>query len=589
MYYQIIYSVANKEQINVFTNEIKEYTEILGDIFKKEEIDTPELVKQVINNLKTVSSYTFESKNTVYFYDFTKLKFELDDEQKEHVKRLYNIMINNISALDLSKMGTGKTFTSSYLVHKMKLKTIIICPVSVVTKWKDMKNKGVPILDVISYDSLRGKNQPYLKIVEDENDKTYYEPSEYLIKLLEGGKIMIILDEVHRTKNNTLTFKAVNTISKILFEVNKNNYILLISGTIIDKKEFQFYNILRIMGIITMNSLSVYDSKNGVLKLRGLNQLWKKCEILDINMTDKIIKKHGGWNKENLNDIAYDLFIEVIEKNLSSKILVNDSFADLDIRNRFISPRTSQENEELSYYVSKFAGLPFFTRTLNSDLEINTKNLSGSFGELQLILVAIEYAKRNIFIREIQNILDEEENTKVVLACSFIKTIDFICDSLYAYEPIKMTGSVPKNQRDELYSKFQEPNDNYRLLVGNIDVLSTGIDLDDKDGNYPRKVLVSPNYKTMILRQFIYRFKRKLTKSNTTIDMIYAKLKGLDESKLIKALETKGNIMKEASLDLDEGEHYPDSNKDDFESYKYTDLKKLDNMVKIKKVFNMED
>lgn len=579
MSYQVIYIVKNKEKINTIVSDksknkilnengiitnFSEYDYLLKDIFKDELIDTPEKIKEVEKNLKTNNFFTFDSNNTLCVYDLKSLKFELDGYQVEHAKKLYNILINNMSALDISRMGTGKTFTASYLAHKMKVRAVVICPASVIGVWLKMREKGVPVWEVITYDTLIGTNQPFLKKIVDNEDKTIYEPSDFLLTELDKGKIMFIFDEVHRTKNNSLTFKAVRAITKTMFEMKKNNYSLLMSGTVIDKKVGQHINILRVMGIITMNTLAIYESKERVLRLRGVNQLWKKCQNLDPITTDRIIKKYKFWDKDNIEDITYDLFIEVIEKNMASKMVPPNSDIELEIRNRFISPLNSMERDELTLFISKFASSTFFVRDMATNaITIDGRALASSLGFLQELLVGIEFAKRHIFLREIKNVLEEEKNTKIILACSFIKTIDFVYDNLMDYEPIRMTGSIPKERRAKILEEFQESNNKCRVLVGNIDVLSTGIDLDDKDGNYPRRVFISPNYKTMALRQFVFRFKRKLTKSNTLIDMVYAKLDGLDESRLIDALVKKGKVMKEASQDIDIGEAYPD----DYENY----------------------
>lgn len=575
MSYQVIYIVKNKEKINTMitdklgpkilneegeSTQISPYDQLLSRIFKDEKIDTPDQVKEVVKNLKEFSFFTFHSKNVLCVYDIKHLKFDLDDYQVEHAKKLYNILINNMSALDISKMGTGKTFTASYLANKMKVRAVVICPASVISVWLNMRIKGVPIWHVITYDTLIGENQPFLtKITDKENNNVIYEPSEYLIRELNKEKVMFIFDEVHRTKNNSLTFKAVRAITKAMYEIKKKNYTLLMSGTVIDKKIGQHINILRILGIITMNSLAIYEPERKVLRLRGVNQLWEKCMKLDPLTADMILKKHDYWQRGNIEDITYDLFIEIIEKHMASKMSPPNSDIKLEIRNRYIAPRDPREKEELVYYISKFSSSKFFVRDLATGaLSVDTRSLSGSLGILMELLVGIEFSKRHIFLREILKILEESENTKVVLACSFIKTIDFVFESLIKYDPIRMTGSIPKERRNAMLADFQEPSNKYRVLIGNLDVLSTGIDLDDKEGNFPRRVFVSPNYKTMILRQFMFRFKRKLTKSDTTIDMVYAKLDGLDESRLIDALVKKGRVMKEASQDLNEGEAYPE-------------------------------
>jgi SNF2 family DNA or RNA helicase len=65
----------------------------------------------------------------------------------------------------MSMMGAGKTYVSSEIAIKFGFKkVIVICPASVVGKWKMMKSTyGVPIQYVMSYEMLRSTkdHQPF--------------------------------------------------------------------------------------------------------------------------------------------------------------------------------------------------------------------------------------------------------------------------------------------------------------------------------------------------------------------------------------------------------------------------------------------
>ncbi len=143
--------------------------------------------------------------------------------------------------------------------------------------------------------------------------------------------------------------------------------------------------------------------------------------------------------------------------------------------------------------------------------------------------------------------MSENPMCKIVLACNFTQTIQDLARELEdEFQPLLLDGSVPSNKRQNVLRPFQEPNLTRRLLIGNVHVLSSGIDLDDKDGSYPRVCFVSPNYNTIDLYQISYRFLRALdTKSDSEMYMLY--VKNHAEMNLLSAIATKGKIMKDVT------------------------------------------
>jgi len=113
------------------------------------------------------------------------------------------------------------------------------------------------------------------------------------------------------------------------------------------------------------------------------------------------------------------------------------------------------------------------------------------------------------------------------------------------YNPLKLNGEMSCNDRWTNINKFQEANNNYRLLIGNVQVCSSGIDLDDKNGGFPRFCLVSPNFSTITLYQLSHRFQRANTMSYSTIHFVYSK--NNKELSILDAIARKGKIMKEVT------------------------------------------
>jgi hypothetical protein len=86
--------------------------------------------------------------------------------------------------------------------------------------------------------------------------------------------------------------------------------------------------------------------------------------------------------------------------------------------------------------------------------------------------------------------------------------------------------------------------------------MSTGIDLDDKDGKFPRIAFVSPNYSSINLYQLGFRFLRADTKSATELYFVY--VAHAHESKILKVLSAKSKVMKETTPEqVDNGVIFP--------------------------------
>ena len=77
---------------------------------------------------------------------------------------------------------------------------------------------------------------------------------------------------------------------------------------------------------------------------------------------------------------------------------------------------------------------------------------------------------------------------KVVVAVNFVDTIADLKNLLLkeGFSVNLLTGSMSEPQRTRSIEEFQRPSTECRILLANQSVCSTGIDLDDKDGNYPR-------------------------------------------------------------------------------------------------------
>ena len=64
---------------------------------------------------------------------------KLFNQQVSHTNKLISILDKYPLAFDFSMMGTGKTYTSSFIGKNYK-NVIVVCPVSIKSKWEYMKS-----------------------------------------------------------------------------------------------------------------------------------------------------------------------------------------------------------------------------------------------------------------------------------------------------------------------------------------------------------------------------------------------------------------------------------------------------------------
>lgn len=471
--------------------------------------------------------------------------FTLKDYQVPHVERIKKILHNTHCAFDMSMMGTGKTFTTSSLSIQCKFANIIVvCPTTVEARWHQMRNYGISIYDVVSYQSLRSTkgHQPKHGLLErydtikDEGGEDYhFKVTPRFEELVKDG-VLVVFDEAQNVKNKSVQAEACKTLASYILSQTGRSRFMLLSGSPIDKEEHAI-NIMQLMGFIRSHRLFIYHKESDRLELRGAQELVDYCNSIDRELTAAVLRETPFLPK-NVRHVCYLLFQKVLKPNITSAMPPPHTNVPIDCKNGYYRMADPDSNELIS-------AITDLHQAARYNESCGTVNVEGeNLGAITNALMAIERTKVRTFVRKAIEELQRDPNCKVGIFVNYKVTLKHIAESLDEYRPLILQGNVPKKKREPIIEKFQAPNTEYRVLISNLKVASTGIDLDDKIGTHPRICYASPNYLISELHQLTRRFLRMDTKSVARIRFVYGSC-GRRETSILNALALKSTVLKE--------------------------------------------
>jgi len=527
---------------------------------------------------------------------------ELYEYQNKNYENIKTILKDSYFSVDISDLGSGKSFVAlNYYLKNDDLNYAIVVTINnIVPKWKEILktyNIHKPVL-VLSYSDLSGVLNHQLKtellyredtqgeskinfvnfsVTESHNVKYY--STNYLRELIENGAFLI-LDEYHVIKKHVSNCsKACSKIMKEIKLSGGNSKILILSGTLFDNEKYAI-SFFKNLGIYESKRLTKYchededtytsygdntmylpTNLNDFLNMKyskwiGLREIFDFCECVvykkeKVSLHTLIKKefknvKNNKMIVKNKEEFIFTLFKMTILKHLSSKMTVkkenNDKCPELKINNFFYNYRSQKDAMIISEAVDSIIKQVNYDDKTNKIIETSIRmNLLGGVKSL----MKYEYGSVDL-LHEVVSKDMNETSKKVVVCCNFINTIDLLSEKLKEFNPMVMTGKTAFGKRNEFIKKFQSSDDDRRLILSNFKIISTGIDLDDKFGNHPRKCYVMPNFYAIDLHQLNYRFLRANdTKTDTEIHMIY--YKGNILNRVINCLNRKGNIIKDIS------------------------------------------
>lgn len=438
----------------------------------------------------------------------------LEPYQVPHYERMCSILERSHCALDKSPVGAGKSYVLAAIAQYFGFRhVLIVCPKSVQVSWEEViENTQIPVVDIITYASLRGStgrtlSHPYLVRHDKDGSSPVFAPTETFQKLIEEGTL-IVFDELQNIKNASAQMLAAKAMFTYLYNHDTpNSRIVCLSGTPIDK-EAQATNLLRAMGFIRHRNL--HDRVDGVIRLQGADELIRICRGFDPVKTEEICN-HAYYTPHVVKEMVYELFCEVILKSIGSCMIPPPLEVQKDVKNGYYVVEDGKALARGVKQLEAAAGYSAETETYDKG--------TAEWGGIGKALAEIELAKVPVFVRLAKKRLLENSMQQVIIFVNYTESLTQLQSQLSEFQPLVMYGKTNIKDRIKIVHAFQSGSS--RLLIANTEVGGVGINLHDLFGDRPRFVYGSPSYKAISMHQATGRVYRRGTRSMPVIRWVY--------------------------------------------------------------------
>lgn len=477
----------------------------------------------------------------------------LKDFQIQHYRDCLRILLDNFSYYDTSKTGTGKTIIASRLSLDLQLPIFVVCPANVVDTWARMvRDYGINIIEIISYDKLVGKGQTkhnYLYRTEEtemrgntsDKKNSKYVPTDIMKQIINNG-ILYIIDEAHNIKNDSLGIKACYAISQEIVKSQGRSRIGILSASMLTKPT-NVINLLLAGGII--NKYKLYDVIGfGELDLRsyGFQYFYNYCYSINPTLTRSLAPvsfDYTNYRSSLIKNYIISLYKHIVMPRVmrGMKEISLPYERDVKICYYNTTPRETEMIREGEVYLSDAAKI----FAMNEG-----RNMTTAFGYMQHAIKLLENGKIPIIFRKSKDVLRENPNAKIIIYLWHIDQMKAMKNMFTnaGFEAELLYGETKKADKTLIINKFQEPNNNLQILISNPRVGGVGIDLDDQDGNHPRHMFIIPHYYFIYIYQSLGRIYRANTKSKATIRFVYSR-NFLQEIRILDALAKTSKNLRE--------------------------------------------
>ena len=503
--------------------------------------------------------------------------------------------------------GWGKTRVAVLIAQTLALSGLlpfVVCPLTLIPQWKEIfASAGIPCAGFYTYAAIRGSgvkcNHPwlvresgktgpfhatdylvemltpsseddvikvgtayeqYVEVVESDNpDIASYEVTKFRPVEFEKVKrqgLFFIFDEIHHIKNPSgqhyACYEMIRTALYGEKRVSETESIpccarvLHLSASPVDKAAC-YEPFFRTMGFISdRKKICQFNPGRREMLWRefGLGDAVKVASMFDQRKAMNIVHSFDKISKKSAMIILARLWDEILKEHYCVKVVDIDTGFRRDRFNGFFT--LDEEGRELAN--DAIAALRS-ARVIREDGRIDANQLDRSFAQIQAALVQLNRAKMATVARLALDDLRNNPDCKVIVACSFLDDQAELARKLIFYNPLVLNGQVPKGERTQIVADFNKPTDEHRVFIMTPGVGGEGINLDDKDGRFPRKMYIVPTYHFHAMFQSSGRTYRRGMKSDAWVCFVYANNAPI-ESVLINTMrktEVAKSILKEGS------------------------------------------
>lgn len=462
----------------------------------------------------------------------------LRDYQVDHVQWFVDKFQSELVLNEGSVMRSGKTFAAVKIAMELNLKIFVVCPTICFSVWQNMIDiYGANIVEIISYETLKGRNGAFNHNYLQLDNKGEYRASPTMKKMIREG-ILFVLDEVIKIKNEgTKNMQACFAITQAIVwanndphDVGKNetkSRVLNVSGCAGDD-ESNFNAMYKMSGIIKHNEIAKFDAEIQTFTIRdlGLHQLLEWCKARDSARTLEIL-----FNANHITRMTYNLWlregdnwplhihkvINLTKKSIPTLLRKLHEIVSVNLK-RHMPVQIVPVINNVYYKIYNSKGV---ANTDNKDLMEESKkllnqsitatskkggrvvkNINDAQKGLEIYSVSMLHNLYHAIVSELKS----NPCRKVIVGLWYPSHIEWMKEALEQYGSLAIHGGVVgKAKRDAIFDKFQADNLKYRVFVASPLVCDSGVNLGNTTGKHPRTMFILPYYRFDKLVQFSYR------------------------------------------------------------------------------------
>lgn len=492
------------------------------------------------------------------------------------INRIYNMLK---SCIDISIMGSGKTYTACMLARMRGLKLIVIGPKIAKDGWKSVSAHFRITCDFYSYGMLSStKNikgtsiraDPSIDLLipkaagrDKDNEVTYSNVVSDMFRYDAKHGALLVFDECHNLKNsNSMRAKRAYVLTQYIYRTVRSR-VLFISGTVFDKIE----HAKTMIGLLGYDSPRWETMIDNMHQIRHLLSTQKQIDEDDLSnrvhfdsdeafeaecyrkIKEVMPKKHSKKIARCIiedgvmiySDEAEQLYWYNYVKTIAVNLCFSMSYDVRNVRSRISNAIISLNEDDQEILKKSFKNYEDLCELMKTKARSRGDNTQ-QFQLVRAILQQLESAKMMGMAELANEYLNTNPKGKVILCYSFVRNITECVEIMkkYGHNTRTIYGKNSTDERVDAIDGFQ--NGNVQALVINPTTCGTAIDLDAKNHDEERLMLISPSWRFINTHQTMYRIMRESTKGKAGVVFVYSQ-HIVFEKKIIEALSKKQEVL----------------------------------------------